>query len=122
MRASPDAWEALGEPVGIALGALGHLGNIVLRQASGCFRHSDLLKMWPTLVFGGSQSWRVRQTRAVALFALPFFPFPETEVAAVESGFSGCPRLLAPASFLEADLWVGDPESLPSPEPCWVSR
>lgn len=95
----------------MALGALGYLGNIVLPQASGCFRHSDLLKMWPTLVFGGSQSWRVRQTRAVALFALLFFPFPGTEVVAVVSGFSVCPRLLAPTSFLEADLWVGDPES-----------
>lgn len=106
----------------MALGALGFGGDIGLPQASGCFRHSDLLKMWPTLISGGSHFWRVRQTRAVALFALPFFPFPGTEVVTVESGFSVCPRLLAPTSFLEADLWVGDPESLPSPEPCWVGR
>jgi hypothetical protein len=82
----------------------------------------DLLKMWPTLMFGGSHFWRVRQTGAVALFALPFFPFPETEATAAGSGFSVCSRLSALAFFLEADLWVGEPESLLSPEPCWVSR
>ena len=51
-----------------------------------------------------------------------FFPFPETEATAAGSGFSVCSRLSALAFFLEADLWVGEPESLLSPEPCWVSR
>lgn len=82
--------------------------------------------MWPTLMLGCSHFWRVRQTRAVALFALPFFPFPGTGVVAVVSGFSAavvvCPRLSALAFFLKADLWVGEPEPLLSPEPCWVSR
>lgn len=78
--------------------------------------------MQPILVLGGSHFWILGQTRAVALFALPFFPFPEVEVVAVESGFSVCPRLLAPGTFLGADLWVRIPESLPSPEPRWVSR
>lgn len=62
------------------------------------------------------------QSRAVALFALPFFPFLGTKVVTVEAGFSMCPRLLAPPTFLEADLKVGIPESLPSTEPRWVSR
>lgn len=106
----------------MALGGWGYLGNVVLPQAWGFFTPCDLLKMWPTLMLGVSHFWRVRRTRAVALFALPFFPFPETEVTAVVSGFSVCSRLSALAFFLEADLWVGEPESLLSPEPCWVSR
>lgn len=88
----------------MALGARGYSGNVVLPQASGFFIPCDLLKMWPTLMSGGSHFWRVRQTRAVALFALPFFPFPGTEVLAVVSGFSACPMLSALAFFLEADL------------------
>jgi hypothetical protein len=70
----------------------------------------------------GSCFWRMGQTRDLALFALPFFPFPGTEVVAVEFGFSLCPRLLAPAAFLEADLWVEVPGFLPSPALRWVSR
>ena len=81
-----------------------------------------IVKMQPILVLGGSHFQRLGLTRAVALFALPFFPFPGAEVVAVEAGFSVCPRLLAPATFLGVDLWVRVPESLPSPEPLWVSR
>lgn len=88
----------------MALVALGYLECIVLPQASCCFRTFDLLEMWSTLILGGSHFWMVRQTRVVALFGLPFFPFPGTEMVAVESCFSVCPELLAQASFLEADL------------------
>lgn len=81
-----------------------------------------IVKMQPILVLGGSHFRRLGWTRAVALFALPFFPFPGVEVVAVESGFSVCSRLLGPATFLVADLWVKGLESFPSPEPRWVSR
>ena len=81
-----------------------------------------MVKMQLILVLGVSHFRRLGRTWAVALFALPFFPFPGAEVVAVESGFSVCPRLLAPATFLEADLWMGLPESLLSPEPLGASR
>lgn len=103
-RVSPDTWEGLGEQIAMALGGWGYSGNVVLPQASGFFIPHDLLKIWPTLMLGGSHFWRVRQTTAVALFTLPFFPFPGTEVVAVVSGFSAFPRLSALAFFLEADL------------------
>lgn len=81
-----------------------------------------MVKMQPILVQGGSHFWMLEWTRAVALFAFPFFPFPAADVVAAESGFSMCPRLLAPGPFLGSDMWLRVPKSLPSPEPCWVSR
>ena len=119
------------------LEALGCLGGRVLPRAWEFFRLSGnlfkewgclsllakvMVKMQPILVLGVSHFRRLGWTWAVALFALPFFPFPGAEVVAVESGFSVCPRLLAPAPVLEADLWMGLPESLLSPEPLGASR
>lgn len=105
-----------------AWGFFGLNGNLF--KWWGCLSPLEkvIVKMQPILVLGASHSGRLGQTRAVALFALPFFPFPRAEVVAVETGFSLCPRLLAPAPFLEADLWIGVPKSLPSLEPRWVSR
>lgn len=119
------------------LEALGCLGGRVLLRACGFFRlNGDLFKEWgclsllakvmvkrqPILVLGVSHFRRLGRPWAVALLALPFFPFPGAEVVAVGSGFSVCPRLLAPATFLEADLWAGLPESLLSPGPLGASR
>lgn len=119
------------------LEALGCLGGRVLLRACGFFRlNGNLFKEWgclsllakvmvkmqPILVLGVSHLRRLGRTWAVALLALPFFPFPGAEVAAVESGFSVSPRLLAPAPFLEADLWTGLPEALLSPGPLGASR
>lgn len=58
----------------MALGGWGYSGIGVLPQALGFFTLFDLLKMWPTLMLGVSHFWRVRQTRAVALFCLAFLP------------------------------------------------
>lgn len=119
------------------LGTLGCLGGVVLSRAWGCFRLSGnlvkewgclsllakvMVKMQPILVLGGSRFWISGQTSAAALFALPFLPFPGAEVVSVESGFSEFPSLLASGTFLGADLWLRVPESLPSPETCWISR
>lgn len=119
------------------LGTLGYRGRMVLPRVWRFFGLNDnmfkgweglsplakvMVNMQPILVLGESHFRQLGWTRAVTLFTLPFFPFPGAEVVTVESGFSVCPRLLVPATFLEADLWVRVPESLPSPEPRWVSR
>lgn len=81
-----------------------------------------MVRMQPILLLGGSHCRKLEWTRAVALFALPFSPFPGAEVVAAESGFSLCPRLLAPGTLLGADLWANVPKSLPSLEPRWIRR
>lgn len=117
------------------LGTLGCLGGMVLSRAWGFFRLSGnlfkewgflsplakvMVKMQPILVLEGSHFGILGQTRAAALFALPFFPFLGADMVAVESGFSVCPRPLVSGTFLGTELWVGVLKSLPSPDPSWV--